>query len=192
MKRNYTLRVTAATVLLGVTVTGASANTVWAAKSTDLIGAATAANIAKKAVGNHAQVKDVELERENGRIYYEVELQQGNKDWDIDVDAYTGKTIRSHSELNDDSNDKSIFNKPSHVTITEKQAGQIALKNVPGTLLSAKLDKDDGRFVYDVKVLTDEGTVELEIHATSGAIVNMDEDFDDNHYDDDHNVSLRP
>lgn len=192
MKRNYTLRVTAATVLLGVTVTGASANTVWAAKSTDLIGAAIAANIAKKAVGNHAQVKDVELERENGRIYYEVELQQGNKDWDIDVDAYTGKTIRSHSELNDDSNDKSIFNKPSHVTITEKQAGQIALKNVPGTLLSAKLDKDDGRFVYDVKVLTDEGTVELEIHATSGAIVNMDEDFDDNHYDDDHNVSLRP
>lgn len=192
MKRNYTLRVTAATVLLGVTVTGASANTVWATKSTDLIGAATAANIAKKAVGNHAQVKDVELERENGRIYYEVELQQGNKDWDIDIDAYTGKTIRSHSELNDDSNDKSIFNKPSHVTITEKQAGQIALKNVPGTLLSAKLDKDDGRFVYDVKVLTDEGTVELEIHATSGAIVNMDEDFDDNHYDDDHNVSLRP
>lgn len=192
MKRNYTLRVTAATVLLGVTVTGASANTVWAAKSTDLIGAATAANIAKKAAGNHAQVKDVELERENGRIYYEVELQQGNKDWDIDVDAYTGKTIRSHSELNDDSNDKSIFNKPSQVTITEKQAGQIALKNVPGTLLSAKLDKDDGRFVYDVKVLTDEGTVELEIHATSGAIVNMDEDFDDNHYDDDHNVSLRP
>ncbi|WP_068503662.1 PepSY domain-containing protein [Paenibacillus kribbensis] len=192
MKKNYTLGIMAATVLLGVTVTGVSANAVWAAKPTDLIGATTAANIAKKAVGNHAQVKDVELERENGRTYYEVELQQGNKDWDIDVDAYTGKTIRSHSELNDDSNDNSSFNKPNHVTITEKQAGQIALKNVPGTLLSTKLDKEDGRFIYDVKVLTDEGTVEFEIHATSGAVVDMDEDFDDDRYDDDHNESLRP
>ncbi|MEC0233483.1 PepSY domain-containing protein [Paenibacillus kribbensis] len=174
------LGIMAATVLLGVTVTGVSANAVWAAKPTDLIGATTAANIAKKAVGNDAQVEDVELERENGRVYYEVELQQGNKDWDIDVDAYTGETIRSHSELNDDSNDKSSFNKPNHVTITEKQAGQIALKNVPGTLLSTKLDKEDERFIYDVKVLTDEGTVEFEIHATSGAIVDMDEDFDNN------------
>ncbi|ASR48358.1 PepSY domain-containing protein [Paenibacillus kribbensis] len=180
MKKHYALGIMAATVLLGVTVTGVSANAVWAAKPADLIGATTAANIAKKAVGNDAQVKDVELEREIERVYYEVELQQGNKDWDIDVDAYTGKTIRSHSELNDDSNDKSSFNKPNHVTITEKQAGQIALKNVPGTLLSTKLDKEDGRFIYDVKVLTDEGTVEFEIHATSGAIVDMDKDFDNN------------
>jgi uncharacterized membrane protein YkoI len=179
MKKNYTFGIMAATVLLGVTVTGVSANAVWAAKPADLIGATAAANIAKKAVSNHAQVTDVELERENGRVYYEVELQQGNKDWDIDVDAYTGKTIRSHSELNDNLNNKSTFNKPSHVTITEKQAGQIALKNVPGTLLSTTLDKEDGRFIYDVKVLTDEGTVELEIHATSGAIVDVDEDLDD-------------
>ncbi len=43
---------------------------------------------------------------------------------------------------------------------------------------NTKLDKEDGRFIYDVKVLTDEGTVEFEIHATSGAIVDMDKDFE--------------
>ncbi|TKH39011.1 hypothetical protein C1I59_07085 [Paenibacillus polymyxa] len=181
MKKNYTLGIIAATVLLGVTATGVSANAVWAAKPTGLIGATTAANIAKKAVGNHAQVEDVELERKNEKVYYEVDLQQGDKDWDIEVDAYTGKTIRSHSELDHDSNDESSLYKPNHVTLTEKQAGQIALKHVPGsTLLSSKLDKEDGQFIYEVKVLTNEGTVELEIHASSGAIVDTDEDDDNN------------
>ncbi|ADM69275.1 hypothetical protein GMA19_01440 [Paenibacillus polymyxa E681] len=171
-----------ATVLLGVTVTGISANAVWGAKPTGLIGATAAANIAKKAVGNNAQVEDVELERKNGKVYYEVDLQQGDKDWDIDVDAYTGKTIRSHSELDHDSNDESSLNKPNHITLTEKQAGQIALKHVPGSILSSKLDKEDGQFIYEVEVHTNEGTVELEIHALSGAIVDTDEDDDDNEY----------
>ncbi|URJ48079.2 PepSY domain-containing protein [Paenibacillus polymyxa] len=133
--------------------------------------------------GYQVSVEDVELERKNGKVYYEVDLQQGDKDWDIDVDAYTGKTIRSHSELDHDSNDESSLNKPNHITLTEKQAGQIALKHIPGsTLLPSKLDKEDGQFIYEVKVLTNEGTVELEIRASSGAIVVTDEDDDDNEY----------
>lgn len=179
MKKNYTLGIMAATMLLGVTVTGVSANAVWAAKPTNLIGATAAATIAKKAVGSHAQVKDVELERENGKVYYEVELRQGDKDWDLDIDAYTGKIIHSHSELNDDSNDKSSLNTSNHATITEKQAEQIALKNVPGTLLSTALDEENGQRIYEVKVLTNEGTVELEIDATSGAITDTNENNGD-------------
>ncbi|WP_311082220.1 PepSY domain-containing protein [Paenibacillus polymyxa] len=49
--------------------------------------------------------------------------------------------------------------------------------------MSSKLDKEDGQFIYEVKVLTNEGTVELEIHASSGAIVDTDEDDDDNEYE---------
>ncbi|MFK4437393.1 putative membrane protein YkoI [Paenibacillus sp. RC73] len=184
MKKNYTLGIMAATVLLGATVAGVSANAVWAAKPANLIGATAAANIAKKAVGNGAKVEDVELEHKTGKAYYEVELQQGNKDWDVDVDAYTGKTLRSHSKLDDNLNAKKPLNKPSNITITEKQAGQIALKTVPGTLLSTQLDKGDGQFIYDVKILTNEGTVDIEIHATSGKIVDTDDDHDDDRYDD--------
>jgi uncharacterized membrane protein YkoI len=182
MKQNYKLGLMAATVLLGVTVTSVSANAVWAASPSNLIGATAATNIAKKAVGNDAKVEDVELERKNGKVYYEVDLQQGNRDWDVDVDAYTGKTIRSHSELDDEAGLKKPLSKPSNVTVTEKQAGQIALKQVPGTLLSTRLDKEDGQFIYEVKVLTNEGTVELEIHATTGKIVDTD---DDRHDEDD-------
>ncbi|WP_397347261.1 hypothetical protein [Paenibacillus polymyxa] len=51
-----------------------------------------------------------------------MDLQQGDKDWDIDIDTHTGKTIRSHSEVDYNSNDESSLNKPNHITLTEKQA----------------------------------------------------------------------
>ena len=39
-------------------------------------------------------VESIELEKDNGQTYYEVDIDKGNKDFDIDVDAYTAKIIK--------------------------------------------------------------------------------------------------
>lgn len=47
----------------------------------------------------------------------------------------------------------------------------------PGEIISVSLDEDDGRFVYEFKVLQQSGRVlEVEIDAASGAVLDVDND----------------
>lgn len=39
------------------------------------------------------EIEDVDLERENGRLIYEIEIERGDKEADIEIDAYTGEVI---------------------------------------------------------------------------------------------------
>ena len=63
---------------------------------------------AKKAAFKHANVKssdawdvEVDLDTENGKLVYEVSFDAGGFDYDYDIDAYTGKVIRSEKEKDD-------------------------------------------------------------------------------------------
>lgn len=69
--------------------------------SVDLMAGITA-NDAKQAALKHAgldesQVSDVEidLDRDNGRLIYEVDFNSGNTEYDYDIDAETGEVISS-------------------------------------------------------------------------------------------------
>lgn len=60
---------------------------------------------AKKAAFKHANVKasdawdvEVDLDSENGKLVYEVSFDAGGYDYDYDIDAYTGKVVRSEKE----------------------------------------------------------------------------------------------
>ena len=54
---------------------------------------------------------------------------------------------------------------------------QIALGRFPGKVVEAELDEDDGRVVYEIKILQRNGRVlEVEIDARTGRIVDVDED----------------
>lgn len=53
----------------------------------------------------------------------------------------------------------------------------LAQKRVPGEVLEVELEKDDGRFVYEVKMLTPDGRVrEVTIDAHSGKILTVEDD----------------
>ncbi|MDQ7861700.1 PepSY domain-containing protein [Peribacillus frigoritolerans] len=51
-----------------------------------------AEKIALKAVDG--QVTDMELDSENGTLVYELEIKQGLKEYDVVVDATTGKVLK--------------------------------------------------------------------------------------------------
>ncbi len=63
---------------------------------------------AKAQAFTHAQVNEnqvsdlvVELDKENGRLYYEVSFDAAGYEYDYDIDAYTGKVLRHQKERND-------------------------------------------------------------------------------------------
>jgi hypothetical protein len=60
--------------------------------------------IAIKAAGG-GRVTDVERETEHGKAVWDIEVQQGNVEHDIDVDRATGDVLRHKCEADDDSDD---------------------------------------------------------------------------------------
>jgi uncharacterized membrane protein YkoI len=51
------------------------------------------------------------------------------------------------------------------------------LERVPGKLLETKLEYDDGRIMYDLKILRPEGRVqEVEVDAATGEILKIEDD----------------
>jgi uncharacterized membrane protein YkoI len=60
----------------------------------------------------------------------------------------------------------------------------------PGDIMEVELERDDGRWIYELKVLTPEGfLMEMEIDAATGALLELERDDDEydeyESYDDD-------
>lgn len=57
------------------------------------------------------------------------------------------------------------------------QLARAALERYPGRIVEAELDEDDGRILYEIKVLQSNGrVVEVEVDARTGRILDVDED----------------
>lgn len=54
---------------------------------------------------------------------------------------------------------------------------QEALRHHPGRIVEAELDQDDGRVIYEIRILRPDGRViEMELDARTGRILDVDED----------------
>ena len=102
--------ITAALVLGGTFAVGASELPIFDLKSNKLkyekefIPAEQAKTFALNEV--NGTVEDVEIEKENGHFYYEVEIDKDNIDYDVFVEAYTGKI--AYIRVENDENIKNI------------------------------------------------------------------------------------
>ena len=63
--------------------------------------------------------------------------------------------------------------------LTIEQVSAIALKAQPGTIEEIELERKDGKVVFEVEVKTDKGEVEVLVDATSGQVLAMEADDDD-------------
>lgn len=108
------------------------------------------------------------LDKDDGRQEYEFEFCVGNQKYDYEIDAKTGD-ILSH-EI------KSGTPLPSTGSpITREKAQEIALAKVPGAasgdIKKLKLDRDDGRQIYEVEIIYKEKEYDIEIDASSGTVL---------------------
>ena len=114
------------------------------------------------------------LDWDDGRRVYEVEFYADDyTEYDYEIDASTGKILSYDQDAEDY---KAPSNSGSY--IGEEKAKSIAVSNVKGAgtnnVVKVEFDYDDGRAVYEVKVVYNAMEYEFEIDASNGKILSRD------------------
>ena len=165
----------------------------------EYIGIDAAKTIALEAAGvseSAAVFSTAGLDRQNGTDYYAVDFTANGRTYAYDIDAVTGVIIDSSegqsqpaqatdggaSADSANSSGTSSQSTGGSAAITEDQAREIALADAgltaeEVTFLKTKLDRDDGRLVYDVEFYTADYTeYDYEIDAADGTVLSSDFD----------------
>ena len=185
----------AAVLILALALAGCAPQTAQA----EYIGIDAAKAIALEAAGvseSAAVFSTAGLDRQNGTDYYAVDFTANGRTYAYDIDAVTGVIIDSSEDQSQpaqatdggasadgaNSSGTSSQSTDGSAAITEDQAREIALADAgltaeEVTFLKTKLDRDDGRLVYDVEFYTADYTeYDYEIDAADGTVLSSDFD----------------
>lgn len=117
-------------------------------------------------------IEDMELETDDGYVYYEVEIENWDAEYEIYIDAYSGDVLKVETEGHDNKNNKTLEN-----IMSIEEAKQIAVETVGGKVIEIELDEDDHRYEYEIDMITDVGEVEVTMDAVTGTI--LEQELDD-------------
>ena len=189
--------------LLALALTGCGGGT--AGGQAEYIGIDAAKAVALEAAGvaeDDAVFSTAGLDKRNGMDYYAVDFTAGGQSYVYDIDAVTGVVIDSSSgggtaETPAAGDDDGTASAPAAASpspsagqttggqaaaVTEEQARETALSHAgltadQVTFVRSKLDRDDGRLMYDVEFYTsDYKEYDYEIDAATGEILSYDYD----------------
>lgn len=127
---------------------------------------------AEKIAAKHGEVMSAEFNEEN-KVYL-VSVQNEGKTYRLEINGNNGD-IKSKNEV--ESRDEPAEPKTK---ITEKDAKQIALKEVQGTITDIELDDEDGVIVYEVEIETKTKEAQVIINAFSGEVNSVTMETKDN------------
>ena len=191
--------------LLALALTGCGGGT--AGGQAEYIGIDAAKAVALESAGvaeDDAVFSTAGLDKRNGMDYYAVDFTAGGRSYEYDIDAVTGVVIDSSSgggtaETPAAGDDDGTASAPAAASpspsagqttggqaaataVTEEQAREAALSHAgltadQVTFVRSKLDRDDGRLMYDVEFYTsDYKEYDYEIDASTGEILSYDYD----------------
>lgn len=163
----------------------------------DYIGAEKAKNIALEAAGLPASevlFTSTELDSRNGLNYYEVEFTAGGLEYEYDIDALTGAIIEADTPSSPMETqpvaETTPAPSPAQTTETAAPAAQLTPEEAKAavlehagftedqvTFLKSKLDKEDGRQVYELEFYNTDSyrKYEYEIDAATGEIIRFEQ-----------------
>lgn len=119
-------------------------------------------------------IDSIELESDEGYVYYEVEIESGDTEYDIYIEASTGEVLKVDRDDHDD-DDYEVSRALENIISAEK-AMQIAVEKVGGKVIEIELDEDDNRHEYEIELKTNDGEVEMTIDAVTGKILEIEKD----------------
>ncbi|WP_208589832.1 PepSY domain-containing protein [Gracilibacillus suaedae] len=83
----------------------------------------------------------------------------------------------NHTEDRDDSSTEETKQQPNNTLISAEEASDIALDQYPGAeIIDFEQDEDDGRYLYEIELITDKEEIDLEIDAYTGSIISISKD----------------
>lgn len=82
--------------------------------------------------------------------------------------------MTNHNRYNQNHHWHEHYQNPQYRRISIEQAMDIAVRRVPGQVVKAELDYDDGLLVYEIDIRTADGyKYEVKVDATTGAILKV-------------------
>lgn len=117
---------------------------------------------------SHSHVK---LESDDGRWEYDTEFYSGNKEYDYEIDASTGAILSYDYDMESIHLPPADNAQASNASVSLETAKSSALAKVPGageSNIRIKQDYDDGRLIYEGKIIYNTTEYEFEIDATTG------------------------
>ena len=182
-----------ALTLLSGTIFAASSQ--QEAGSAPYVGEEKAKSIALKHAGvSTSQVTFIKahLDREDGRMVYDIEFYSGNTEYDYEIDAVNGSiqsydrdienyTVPQPTTVPKPTTQPATTTAPQY--IGEEKAKSIALKHAgvsasQVTFIKAHLDREDGHTVYDIEFYSGNTEYDYEIDAVNGDIRAYDKDIE--------------
>lgn len=134
---------------------------------------------AKQIALEHAQVQESDLsfinvrqEIDDGVSVYKVEFYQQNQEYDYTIRTSDGTILSFDYEIDDRTNS-------ANVIIAQDDAINMALAKVPGATqndIRLQLEADDGRWLYEGKIVYNNFEYEFEIDATNGTFIKWEQD----------------
>ncbi|TDB80696.1 peptidase M4 [Actinomadura sp. KC216] len=129
-----------------------------------------------------------EMELDDGRRAWEVDLLAGTGGWrEVRVDSGTGKILfnRAARPDDDDDDDRNVPTALRKAKVSASEAAQAALKAVPGAVTSVDFEQEDGRSGWEVDVTGRDGAEhELIVDAATAKVVTDKAEQDDDQDDD--------
>jgi uncharacterized membrane protein YkoI len=157
------------------------------------IGEAKAKSIALEHAGvaeSQTAYINVHLDRDDGRVDYDVDFLVGSAEYEYEIDAVSGGILEFDRDTENRASrgNSGLGSRPPAANtenyIGEEKAKSIALSDAglsesEVTRIKAELDRDDGRAIYEVDFQNGRMEYEYEIDATSGKILESNSEFDD-------------
>lgn len=136
------------------------------------VSAERARQIARQLVPG-GRVTETELDHEHGRAVWEVDLTKNNREYEVRIDATTGKVLGiSASHASPHASSPAAAGK-----VDAQRARQIAQQRVPGTRVTeVERDREHGRAVWEVDLHKQHHEWEVTIDAATGKVISI-------HYD---------
>ncbi|WP_053362478.1 PepSY domain-containing protein [Bacillus sp. FJAT-27251] len=122
-------------------------------------------------------IEEIELEKEADKVIYEVEVEENDIDYKLDIDAYTGEIYSIDRDEDDDDDNRPNGGQEQPGILSQAEATAIAEKTVNGKMTEIKKDEDDGIIKFEVELKTDRGEAEVDIDAATGKV--LDVEYDD-------------
>ena len=122
-----------------------------------------------------AVFKKIKCDKDNDEVVYEIEFYAGNKEYEYEIDGFTGKILKYDIDSNDDE-----MNEGSNKNIiSESEAKQIVLQHAgvsQVTFTEVKCEREDGTIVYEIEFYAGMNEYEYEIDGYTGKILSYEVD----------------
>lgn len=135
---------------------------------------AKAAALAHAGITQAQAWQRTELDRDDGRLVYDVEFYAADREYDYEIDAFTGAVVKHEVEYKGPApTQQTLLTQAQAVEIALRQAG---LSQAQVTGLRVTPDEDDGRPEYEVEFRFDGWEYDYEIHGVTGEILSHDKE----------------